>query len=56
MQNCCAPNGAFLFRALFASRLFSSFYFTSVGIVNILTEEELIAVMEEMREKSLKSA
>ena len=31
-------------------------YFTAVGIINIPTEEELIAAMEEMREKPLKSA
>ena len=31
-------------------------YFTAVGIINIPTEEELISAMEEMREKSLKSA
>ena len=31
-------------------------YFTAVGIINISTEEELIAAMEEMREKPLKSA
>ena len=31
-------------------------YFTAVGIINIPTEEELIAAMEEMRDKPLKSA
>ena len=31
-------------------------YFTAVGIINIPTEEELIAAMEEMRERPLKSA
>ena len=31
-------------------------YFTAVGIINIPTEEELIAAMEELRDKPLKSA
>ena len=31
-------------------------YFTAVGIINIPTEKELIAAMEEIREKPLKSA
>lgn len=30
--------------------------FTAVGIINIPTEKELIAAMEEMRENPLKSA
>lgn len=30
--------------------------FTAVGIINIPTEKELIAAMEEIREKPLKSA
>lgn len=30
--------------------------FTAVGIINILTEKELIAAIEEMREKPLKTA
>jgi hypothetical protein len=31
-------------------------YFTTVGIINIPTEEELILAMKEMRDKLLKSA
>ena len=31
-------------------------YFTAVGIIYIPTEEELIAAMEELRDKPLKSA